>query len=98
MTYTIAEVAKVLGISEGHAYKLAKKGELPTVSLGDRRLVPHLALEVFLNKQAGLVIDTAPGGPTCPTCGCPASDIVHDPSCTCRHCAHTGPRLVERSA
>ncbi len=37
---TIDEVAKVLRISRGSAYAAAKRGEIPTIKIGDRVLVP----------------------------------------------------------
>ena len=49
LTRTIEETAERLGISRGLAYALAKKGELPTIRLGHRLLVPTAALERLLN-------------------------------------------------
>jgi excisionase family DNA binding protein len=39
LTYTIPEVAAALGISKGLGYELARRGEIPVVRLGKRRLV-----------------------------------------------------------
>jgi excisionase family DNA binding protein len=39
-TITIEEAAELLGISRGSAYEAARSGELPTLPLGRRRLVP----------------------------------------------------------
>ena len=41
---SILEAAKVLGISRSYAYQMAATGELPTLRLGRRILVPVTAL------------------------------------------------------
>ena len=46
-TYTVAEAAKILGISRAVAYR---KGVLPTVRIARRRLVPKRALERMLSE------------------------------------------------
>ena len=48
-TYRIEEAAKVLGISRNACYEAARKGEVPTVRIGKRLLVPKVALEKLLN-------------------------------------------------
>ena len=51
LTMTIPEVARVLGISRGLAYELAKRDELPVkvLRLGDKRMVvSRRALEDLL--------------------------------------------------
>jgi excisionase family DNA binding protein len=48
-TYTIEEAAKILGICRAVAYR---KGVLPTVTVGGRRLVPKQALERMLAATA----------------------------------------------
>jgi excisionase family DNA binding protein len=40
LALTIIEAAKQLGISRTHAYAMAKRGEIPTVWIGGRCLVP----------------------------------------------------------
>jgi excisionase family DNA binding protein len=40
----IPEAARLLGIGVTHAWELARSGDLPTVRLGRRRLVPIGAL------------------------------------------------------
>lgn len=55
LVYSIAQAAEVLGVSTSLVYRLAKEGELPSVRLGDRRLVvPHRALEAYLLQRAGI--------------------------------------------
>ena len=47
-TYSIPEVAKVLGIGRTAAYEAARTGEIPTIRLGKRILVPVAAMERLL--------------------------------------------------
>jgi excisionase family DNA binding protein len=47
-TVSVEEAGRILGISRGSAYGLAKSGELPTIRLGKRVLVPKAALERML--------------------------------------------------
>ncbi len=55
LVYSVPEAAEVLGVSPWLVYRLVAEGDLPSVRLGDRRLVvPHLALEAHLNRCAGL--------------------------------------------
>jgi excisionase family DNA binding protein len=51
LAITITEAAERLGISRSHAYELAAGGELPSLRLGRRILVPLHALEDLV-KQA----------------------------------------------
>jgi excisionase family DNA binding protein len=49
MTYTIDEAARLLGISRGLAYRLAREGRLPgVIPLGRRFVVSRAALEHLL--------------------------------------------------
>ena len=47
-TCTVEEAAKELGISRVSAYQAAKTGELPTIKIGKRILVPLVALDRML--------------------------------------------------
>jgi excisionase family DNA binding protein len=51
-TYRIEEAAKVLGIGRNTCYEAAKSGEIPTVRIGRRLLVPKIALDKLLNGNA----------------------------------------------
>lgn len=51
-TYCIEEAAKLLGISRNACYEAAKTGEVPTVRIGKRLLVPKIALEKLLSGSA----------------------------------------------
>jgi excisionase family DNA binding protein len=47
-TLTINEAAKGLGISKASAYAAARSGDLPTIKIGKRILVPVISLERML--------------------------------------------------
>jgi excisionase family DNA binding protein len=51
-TLTIEEAGQVLGLSRNTAYGLAKNGQLPTIRLGRRLLVPKAALDSLLENLA----------------------------------------------
>jgi excisionase family DNA binding protein len=48
LTFSIEEIAKMLGISRAGAYKLAADNKIPTIRLGGRVLVPRGVLEKLL--------------------------------------------------
>ncbi len=48
LTYTVPEAAELLGIGRAAAYEAARSGQLPTIRIGKRVLVPVAALERFL--------------------------------------------------
>lgn len=50
-TLTIPEVAQILGIGRNSAFAAASRGELPTIRLGRRILVPRAALERLLEAH-----------------------------------------------
>jgi excisionase family DNA binding protein len=52
VTYSIEEAAKLLGIGRKACYEAAKTGEVPTVRIGKRLLVPKIALEKLLSGGA----------------------------------------------
>jgi excisionase family DNA binding protein len=45
MTLTVEEAARALGISRGSAYEAVKAGDIPSITIGKRKLVPRAALE-----------------------------------------------------
>lgn len=51
-TYTVMEAGEILGLSRESAYKAAKAGDLPTIKIGKRVLVPRVALERMLEGAA----------------------------------------------
>lgn len=56
-TLTVDEAAKILGISRNLAYELVRLGQIPSVRLGRRIVVPRAALERLLEE----VVRPAPG-------------------------------------
>jgi excisionase family DNA binding protein len=54
-TLTVEEAARVLGISRSSAYEAVRRGDLPTVKIGRRYVVPRVALERLLD-QAGRTV------------------------------------------
>ncbi len=50
-TYSIPEAAKVLGIGRTAAYEAARMGQIPTIRIGKRILVPIAALDRLLSLE-----------------------------------------------
>lgn len=51
LTLTVPQAAEVLGISRALAYELVARGELPSLRLGRRVVVPRRALERFIDDE-----------------------------------------------
>ena len=51
-TYSVEEAGRLLGIGRNGAYAAAKSGQLPTLRIGKRLLVPKVALDRLLNREA----------------------------------------------
>ena len=47
-TYTVAEVAKILGIGRNTAYESCRAGEIRTIRVGGRILIPRQAIDELL--------------------------------------------------
>ena len=54
LAYSVEEAAELLGISKTSAYQAAQRGELPSVIIGRRRLVPRAALDRLLAGDVSL--------------------------------------------
>jgi len=52
LVLTVTEVAVALGISRTHAYELVARGELPSLRLGRRIVVPRRSLERLVDGDA----------------------------------------------
>ena len=48
LVMSVPDAAAALGISRAHAYELVARGELPSLRLGRRIVVPRAALESLL--------------------------------------------------
>ena len=51
-TCSVPEAAEALGLCRKGAYDAAKRGEIPTIKIGKRVLVPLAALEKLLSGEA----------------------------------------------
>ncbi|HUS41591.1 MAG TPA: helix-turn-helix domain-containing protein [Ilumatobacteraceae bacterium] len=49
---TVTQAATVLGISRTSAYECVRRGEIPSLRLGGRIIVPTQAVEELLNFRA----------------------------------------------
>ncbi len=58
LTLTVEGAAEALGIGRTLAYEAVRRGDIPTVRIGRRLLVPRSALDRFLGSAA--VDDPAP--------------------------------------
>jgi len=50
-TLTVAEAAKELGLGKNAAYEGVRSGQIPSVRIGGRILVPRAALDRLLNGE-----------------------------------------------
>jgi excisionase family DNA binding protein len=50
---SVDDAAEVLGISRSLAYELVRKGELPSLRLGRRLVVPVRAVEALVEDAVG---------------------------------------------
>jgi excisionase family DNA binding protein len=51
LTYTVLEVGRLLGISRGAAYEGVASGEIPSIRIGRRLLVPRAAFNRLLDLK-----------------------------------------------
>jgi excisionase family DNA binding protein len=51
LTLTVPQAARVLGISRGLAYQMARQGTIPTLRFGRRLVVPRKAIEQLLERS-----------------------------------------------
>ena len=49
LTFTVCEVAELLGISRTSAYECVRRGEIPSITLGRRLVVSRAAIERLLD-------------------------------------------------
>ena len=54
LTLTVEEVAATLGISRAFAYEAVRRGEIPSIRIGRRVLVPRAALERLIDGENAL--------------------------------------------
>ncbi len=63
LTVTVEEAAKLLGISRGLAYELVARGELPSLHLGRRRVIPRMAIDELIANVCANLDGEEPAGP-----------------------------------
>jgi excisionase family DNA binding protein len=51
-TYSIAEAGELLGIGKNSIYNAAHRGEIPSIKIGGRLLVPKVALDRLLQEES----------------------------------------------
>ncbi len=51
VTMTVPEAAKALGIGKNQGYEAARAGQIPTIRIGKRLLVPRAAFERLLEAD-----------------------------------------------
>jgi excisionase family DNA binding protein len=49
--YSVAETAELLGLCEASIYRALKRGDLTSVLIGGRRLIPALSINKLLNDE-----------------------------------------------
>ena len=54
LTITGEEAGRILGISRGLAYQMAREGRIPTIRFGKRLVVPKQAIEHLLQGPQSL--------------------------------------------
>ncbi|MDO8392486.1 MAG: helix-turn-helix domain-containing protein [Actinomycetota bacterium] len=51
-TYTVEEVASLLGISRATAYECVRRGDIPSRRFGRRIVIPQAELDVLLEAKS----------------------------------------------
>jgi len=59
LTYDVVEAGRLLGLGRNASYEAAKAGQIPTIRIGRRLLVPKAALDRLLN-EAGCTSPSTP--------------------------------------
>jgi excisionase family DNA binding protein len=70
LTYTVRELAGLLGVSEHHAYEGLRSGTIPCYKLGTRYVIPRASIAAWL-ANAG-----KPGKPT-PVAAFPETGVTY---------------------
>lgn len=53
LVYSIQEAADLLGISRSYAYELVRKGTIPSLELGRKRVIPKGKFNQWVNGEKG---------------------------------------------
>ena len=52
ITYSIQEVAELLGISKSYTYELVRNGTIPAIELGRKKIIPKERFLAWVNDAA----------------------------------------------
>lgn len=66
LTLTVEQTAKVLGIGRSTAYELVRAGDIPSLRLGRRLVIPAAALADALDLPLEVVQNAAAPAPAAP--------------------------------
>jgi excisionase family DNA binding protein len=61
LTYTVPEVAELLGISRSSAYECVRRGEIPALTLGRRVVIAKTAIDALLGTATSDPRESAVG-------------------------------------
>lgn len=53
LVYSIQEAAELLGISKAYTYELVRKEIIPTLKLGNKRVIPKEKFNNWVNGKTG---------------------------------------------
>jgi excisionase family DNA binding protein len=53
LVFTVAEAAYLINVSRAFAYELVARGELPSIRLGRRIVIPRIGLQKLLDSELG---------------------------------------------
>ena len=65
LTYTVPEVAEMLGISRSTAYVCVRRGEIPALKLAGRVVISRVAFDALLAAGASVSTERAPASASC---------------------------------
>lgn len=51
LTYSVEQVAEMLGVARGVAYEQVRSGEIPAIRVGRRWLIPRTRFHAWLNGE-----------------------------------------------
>ena len=61
-TYSVTDVARIFGVTPSHVWRLCQRGDLPSIRLGSRILIPREVVDrILAEAEPG---DTTRGGRT----------------------------------
>ncbi len=56
ITYSVKEVAELLGISQSYAYELVKEKKLPVLELGRRKVIPKIVFDIWIKENSNYIL------------------------------------------